>query len=57
MPFYRYLPAEFALKAIQEQRLKVGRLLELNDIFDSRPRFVGPPGTSDDETDSKAFAT
>jgi hypothetical protein len=39
---YRYLPSEFALLAIQQQRLKVGRLNELNDIFDCGPAIIPP---------------
>ena len=55
MLFYRYLPYEFALKAIQEQRMKVGRIHELNDIFDCRPRMIGPPDMSEEEIDSRVF--
>ena len=53
MIIYRYLPSEFALLAIQQQRLKVGRLNELNDIFDCRPTVVPPQGVS--QADGRTF--
>lgn len=42
MIVYRYLAPEFALLAIQQQRLKVGRFHEFNDIFDARPEIIPP---------------
>ena len=49
MLIYRYLPAEFALLAIQEQRLKVGRINNLNDVFDCWPRIIPNKGMDPDE--------
>lgn len=41
---YRYLPFYYALQAIQERRLKVGMLNELNDPYDCLPLFEGIDG-------------
>jgi len=49
MLVYRYLPAEFALLAIQEQRLRVGRIDKLNDVFECWPRIVSQKGITRDE--------
>ena len=40
---YRYLHAKYAIQAIQDGRLKVGRLAELNDPFEFRPAILGLP--------------
>jgi len=37
MIVYRYLPEEFGLRALQQQKWKIARLLELNDPFDCQP--------------------
>jgi hypothetical protein len=49
MRVYRYLNEEFALDAIQENRLKMGRLFELNDPADCNPVLVGGPDQKSDE--------
>jgi Protein of unknown function (DUF2971) len=40
---YKFLPAEYALKALEERKLKVSLISELNDIYDCAPivRRVG----------------
>lgn len=40
MLVYRFLHAQYALQALQTQRLKVGRVSELNDPMDCAPRVV-----------------
>ncbi len=43
---YRYLRGEYAVQAIEEGFLKIGRLAEVNDPFEFRPAIVGlPKGT------------
>ena len=42
---YRYFKEEHGLQALQEGRLKVGRLFELNDPLDCQPSFVNFPAT------------
>lgn len=42
MILYRYLSAEFALRALQQHRFKVGRISRLNDPIDCAPKLVGP---------------
>lgn len=37
---YRYMPAEYALMAIQSNELRLGRLSTLNDVFDCAPRWI-----------------
>ena len=39
---YKFLPAEFALKVLEEMRLKVSTPSELNDIYDFSPRTTPP---------------
>jgi hypothetical protein len=41
---YKFLPAEAALKVLEQGRLKVTRLTELNDVFDCCPVFNPPDG-------------
>jgi hypothetical protein len=36
---YRYFTEQFGLLALQQQKWKIGRLLELNDPFDCQPVF------------------
>jgi Protein of unknown function (DUF2971) len=43
MLLYRYLSLEHAIQCLEERRLKVGRLNELNDPFDCFPRVVNLP--------------
>lgn len=40
---YRFLHAQYALQSLQTQRLKVGRVSELNDPMDCAPRVVNYP--------------
>lgn len=42
---YRFLPSKWALKAIQDRRLKISRLKELNDPFEFH---IGVNGANDD---------
>jgi hypothetical protein len=42
---YKYLPFGYALQAIQEGKLKVGMLNELNDPYDCLPVFEGIDGS------------
>lgn len=49
MLVFRYLNEEFSLRVIQERRLKVGRLGELNDPADCLPTFTNAPPQPDDE--------
>lgn len=37
---YRYLPLDYGLEALQQDRFKVGRMQELNDPFDCFPRLT-----------------
>jgi len=37
--FYKFLTLEFALKVLEEKRLKVSLITELNDIYDCAPVF------------------
>jgi hypothetical protein len=39
MILYRYLSHEFGIQALQTRKWKIGRLLELNDPLDCKPRF------------------
>src|SRR6266480_3191095 len=43
MLLYRYLSLEHAIGSVEEGRLKVGRLNELNDPFDCFPRVINLP--------------
>ena len=38
-PVYRYMPAEYAVEALQTNALKIGRISELNDPYDCRPHI------------------
>jgi len=38
---YKFLPAKYALQALQESRVKVSRMNKLNDIYDCFPRVTG----------------
>jgi hypothetical protein len=40
MMLYKYLPANFAIMAIEHKRLKVSQLNDLNDIYDCKPRTI-----------------
>lgn len=40
MIVYRYLSEQFGLLALQQQKWKIGRLLELNDPLDCQPTLV-----------------
>lgn len=40
MMLYKFLPAHFALQAIESRRLKVSTMDVLNDIYDCKPTFV-----------------
>lgn len=42
---YKYLPAEFAMQAMEHKRLKVSRLQNLNDIYDASPRIIYETGS------------
>lgn len=48
MFFYRFLSAQYALEALQQQRWKVGRLLELNDPCDCQPALEKEDGSFHD---------
>jgi hypothetical protein len=41
---YRYLNEQFGLLALQQQKWKVGRLLELNDPLDCQPTLKRSDG-------------
>jgi hypothetical protein len=43
MLLYRYLSLDHAVACLEERRLKVGRLNELNDPFDCFPRVINLP--------------
>src|SRR5438045_3566974 len=49
MLLYRYFCVEHAVSCIEEHRLKVGRLAELNDPYDCFPRVLNLP------SDAKGF--
>lgn len=38
---YRFMPAKWAMKSIETRELRVGRVLELNDPFESLPGIEG----------------
>jgi len=40
---YRFFNLKHGLRTLQSQKLKVGRILELNDPMDCRPAFVNAP--------------
>ena len=44
---YKYLSADLALRVMEERRLKVSLLPELNDVFDCSPRLSPPPDDTD----------
>jgi len=48
MLLYRYLSLEHAIGCVEERRLKVGRLNELNDPFDCFPRVINLPSEAKD---------
>ena len=42
--FYKFLTPDFAIKVLEEKRLKVSLMTELNDIYDCAPVFNSPMG-------------
>jgi hypothetical protein len=42
---YRYLNEQFGLLALQQQKWKIGRLLELNDPLDCQPTLKRSDGS------------
>jgi len=50
MRIYRYLSLEYGIKALQEKKLRVGRLNELNDPYDCSPHMVDVPGIAGGES-------
>lgn len=44
---YRYLPAQWALEALQTNQFRVAYLNNLNDIFDCAPRIINRTNMSD----------
>jgi len=47
MIVYRYLSEEFGLLALQQQKWKIGRLLELNDPLDCQPILLRNAGAEE----------
>lgn len=56
MLLYRYLNQAYALEALQTKQLKIGRLSELNDPADCRPRLVNSPYGDDPIFEERYFA-
>lgn len=56
MTLYRYLNQQYALEALQTMQLKVGRLSELNDPADCRPRLINGPNDNDPHFEERYFA-
>jgi hypothetical protein len=55
MIIYRYLSLDHGLDTLQKERIKVGRLEDLNDPFDCFPRLINiSPITDGDDADSHA---
>ena len=52
MRLYRYFTSEYAIKAIEEKLVKVGRIDELNDPFDCYPKIE----IDQELTDGRAYA-
>jgi hypothetical protein len=54
---YRFMSAENALKTIEQNRLRVGRLNELNDPFEFIPALKGVPENAPQNlvTDAQEF--
>ena len=46
---YRFLDAEGALKTIEENSLRIGRLKELNDPFEWLPAIINQSGTNEEK--------
>ncbi len=40
---YKYLPADIALRVLEDSRIKISLLPELNDVFDCSPTTTPPP--------------
>lgn len=47
--FFRYLKAEYALQALQQEKWKVGRFAELNDPLDCKPVLTHSNGVASDQ--------
>jgi hypothetical protein len=43
MLIYRYLSLEYGIRSLQEKRLRVGRLNDLNDPYDCSPHMIKVP--------------
>lgn len=56
MTVYRYLSLDHGLDTLQNHRLKVGRILELNDPFDCFPRLSEVRNTDQEDVDERAKA-
>lgn len=55
MLLYRYLKQQYALEALQTKLLKIGRLSELNDPADCRPRLINSPHDDDPYFEERYF--